>query len=62
MEKKGKSKKAVFPGFRSPMLAVLTKDFFDDPDWIYERKLDGVRCLIVKKRIPPHSTQEMKNR
>ncbi len=30
------------------MLATLTDDYFDDPDWIYERKLDGVRCLLVK--------------
>ncbi len=28
-----------------PMLATLTHDHFDDPDWIYERKLDGVRLL-----------------
>lgn len=30
------------------MLATLTDDYFDDEDWIYERKLDGVRCLVVK--------------
>ncbi|WP_205030454.1 non-homologous end-joining DNA ligase [Psychroflexus aestuariivivens] len=29
------------------MLATLTDDYFDDPDWIYERKLDGERCIIV---------------
>jgi DNA ligase D-like protein (predicted ligase) len=27
------------------MLATLTQDRFSDPDWIFERKLDGVRCL-----------------
>ncbi|HXJ63736.1 MAG TPA: non-homologous end-joining DNA ligase [Actinomycetota bacterium] len=27
------------------MLATLTERRFSDPDWIYERKLDGVRCL-----------------
>src|SRR4051812_25988250 len=27
------------------MLATLTQDRFSDPGWIYERKLDGVRCL-----------------
>jgi bifunctional non-homologous end joining protein LigD len=27
------------------MLATLTEDRFSDPAWIYERKLDGVRCL-----------------
>lgn len=30
------------------MKASLTDDYFDDPDWIYERKLDGVRVLVVK--------------
>ena len=29
------------------MLATLTQERFSDPDWIYERKLDGVRCLAV---------------
>jgi len=28
-----------------PMKAVLWDPPFSDPDWIYERKLDGVRCL-----------------
>lgn len=41
-----KVKVADFPGFSSPMLATLTDDYFDDPNWIYERKLDGVRCLV----------------
>lgn len=27
------------------MLATLTDDQFSDPDWVYERKLDGERCL-----------------
>ncbi|MCT8338502.1 non-homologous end-joining DNA ligase [Flavobacteriaceae bacterium TK19130] len=38
-----------FPGFVSPMLATLTDDYFDDEDWIYERKLDGVRTLVTLK-------------
>lgn len=38
-----------FPNWISPMLATLTDDHFSDPDWIYERKLDGVRCLIFKQ-------------
>ncbi|WP_207384205.1 non-homologous end-joining DNA ligase [Legionella nagasakiensis] len=33
----------------SPMLAMLTKDYFSDKEWIYERKLDGERCLLHKK-------------
>ena len=27
------------------MKAVLWDEPFSDPDWIYERKLDGVRCV-----------------
>jgi DNA ligase D-like protein (predicted ligase) len=27
------------------MLATLTEDRFSHPDWVFERKLDGVRCL-----------------
>ncbi len=33
------------PGTYQAMLATLTDDRFDDPEWIYERKLDGVRVL-----------------
>jgi len=28
------------------MLATLAHEPFSDPEWIYERKLDGVRCLV----------------
>jgi bifunctional non-homologous end joining protein LigD len=31
------------------MLATLTHDTFSDPGWIYERKLDGVRCLVFRQ-------------
>jgi bifunctional non-homologous end joining protein LigD len=31
-----------------PMKAVLTDERFSDPDWIYERKLDGIRCIAFK--------------
>lgn len=30
------------------MKAVLTDARFSDPDWIYERKLDGIRCIAVR--------------
>ena len=33
------------PGWLEPQLATLTRDRFSDPAWIYERKLDGERCL-----------------
>jgi DNA ligase D-like protein (predicted ligase) len=36
------------PDWVEPMLATLTHDYFDDEDWIYERKLDGERCLAFK--------------
>ncbi|MBU2534057.1 MAG: non-homologous end-joining DNA ligase [Alphaproteobacteria bacterium] len=36
---------ADMPKRPSPMLATLTHDYFSDPDWIYERKLDGERIL-----------------
>jgi bifunctional non-homologous end joining protein LigD len=31
-----------------PMKAVLHDTPFSDPDWIFERKLDGIRCLTVR--------------
>lgn len=37
--------KADLPSWVDPELATLTRDRFSDPDWIYERKLDGERCL-----------------
>jgi bifunctional non-homologous end joining protein LigD len=30
------------------MKAVLTDARFSDPDWIFERKLDGIRCVAVR--------------
>jgi len=32
------------PDWRTPTLATLTDKRFSDPGWIYERKLDGMRC------------------
>jgi bifunctional non-homologous end joining protein LigD len=31
------------------MLATLTDRRFSDPDWTFERKLDGVRCLVFRR-------------
>ena len=36
---------ASLPAWLDPELATLTKDRFSDPGWIFERKLDGERCL-----------------
>ena len=31
-----------------PMKAVLTAERPEGPEWVFERKLDGIRCLAVK--------------
>ncbi len=36
---------ARLPAWLVPELATLTKERFSDPAWIFERKLDGERCL-----------------
>jgi bifunctional non-homologous end joining protein LigD len=38
----------TIPGWVEPMKAVLTEERFSDPDWVFERKLDGLRCLAFK--------------
>lgn len=30
------------------MKATLTNERFSDPNWIYERKLDGIRCIAIR--------------
>ncbi len=35
-------------GWREPMLATLTDQRFSDPNWIFERKLDGVRAIAAR--------------
>jgi len=37
------------PRWVEPMLATLTESYFSDPDWVFEPKLDGVRCIAYKK-------------
>lgn len=39
---------APHPEWCAPMLATLTNDHFSDPDWIFERKLDGERALTFR--------------
>src|SRR6266536_1118975 len=36
------------PDWIDPMLATLTDERFSDPNWIFERKLDGERCLAFR--------------
>src|SRR5215210_3225520 len=38
------------PAFVQPMKAVLTAERPAGPQWVFERKLDGIRCLAVKDR------------
>lgn len=41
-------KPARIPSWAPPMLATLKHEPFSDPDWIFERKLDGIRCLAFR--------------
>src|SRR6201989_3585633 len=41
-------KKGAQPDWLEPGLATLTRDRFSDPAWLYERKLDGERCLSFR--------------
>jgi ATP-dependent DNA ligase len=38
-----------FPEWLVPMAATLTQERFTNPDWIFERKYDGVRLLAYKR-------------
>lgn len=44
---RGAARKVSMPRWMAPMLAKLTHDHFSDPDWIFERKLDGERILAL---------------
>jgi bifunctional non-homologous end joining protein LigD len=39
---------APLPDRVEAMKAVLTDERFSDPGWIFERKLDGIRCMAIK--------------
>jgi DNA ligase D-like protein (predicted ligase) len=43
---------APAPTTASAMRAVLTQERFSDPDWIFERKLDGIRCVAIRDGGP----------
>ncbi|HKT82933.1 MAG TPA: hypothetical protein VJQ84_03760, partial [Solirubrobacterales bacterium] len=36
------------PDFSEPMKAKLSERRFSDPGWLFERKLDGIRCIAVR--------------
>src|SRR5436190_13164404 len=37
-----------FPEWVEPMAATLTQERFTGPEWIFERKIDGIRMLAFK--------------
>jgi len=39
---------APAPTTAGAMKAVLTDERFSDPNWIFERKLDGIRCIAIR--------------
>jgi bifunctional non-homologous end joining protein LigD len=39
---------APVPQRSEVMKAVLTRERFSDPEWIFERKLDGIRCVAIR--------------
>jgi len=53
-----------FPDWVEPMAATLTQERFTGPEWVIERKLDGIRMLAFKNgtdvklysrnRLPQH--------
>src|SRR3954452_22310740 len=45
---RGLLRPAPLPERVEPMKAVLTEARFSDPEWIFERKLDGIRCIAIK--------------
>lgn len=42
------------PDWSEPMLATLTDERFTSPEWIFERKLDGERCQVFRRKSRLH--------
>jgi len=40
---------SAIPDWLEPMAATLTQERFTGPDWIFERKFDGIRLLAYKR-------------
>src|SRR5262245_13253521 len=38
----------AFPAWLTPMAATLTDERFSGPEWIFERKYDGIRLLAFR--------------
>src|SRR5438034_10980849 len=58
---------STFPEWLVPMAATLTQERFRAPEWIFERKYDGIRALAFKQgrevrllsrnRLPQHNSR-----
>jgi bifunctional non-homologous end joining protein LigD len=51
---RGSLRETGMPAWTEPMLATLTDARFSSPDWLYERKLDGERCLVFRRKSHLH--------
>src|SRR6266545_3392542 len=40
---------STFPDWLEPMAATLTQERFTGPDWVFERKLDGISLIAFKQ-------------
>jgi ATP-dependent DNA ligase len=40
---------SLMPEWLEPMAATLTQERFSGPDWLFERKFDGIRLLTYKR-------------
>jgi bifunctional non-homologous end joining protein LigD len=38
-----------FPEWIEPMSATLTQERFSGPEWVFERKFDGIRLLAFRQ-------------
>jgi bifunctional non-homologous end joining protein LigD len=56
-----KVRRRAQPEWSNPMLATLTREPFSDPDWLFEPKLDGIRCLAFSKgkRVQLYSRNQL---
>src|SRR6202158_5986016 len=48
-EARARLRRSPQPEWISPMLATLTHRRFSDPNWLFELKFDGERCLAFRK-------------